>query len=139
VVAVNSRLFTLLSARQSWLGDRQTVLARNIANADTPGFLPQDLSETEFRRKVARLSRPLPPVAMASTDSGHLPAMRQASMEDARPRTGKGWEIAPSGNAVVLEEQAEIMARTQIDHQLGNDLYRKYVQMWRTAVGGGHG
>jgi flagellar basal-body rod protein FlgB len=139
MVAVNSRLFTMLSARQGWLGDRQTVLARNIANADTPGFKPQDLSEAEFRRKVARPSRPLLPVAMTSTDPSHLAATRQPRADDARPHTSQGWEISPSGNAVVLEEQAETMARTQIDHQLGNDLYRKYVQMWRTAIGSGHG
>ncbi len=139
MVAVNSRLFGLLSARQSWLGDRQAVLSRNIANADTPGFRPKDLAEADFRRQVQGMVRPSPPVAMAATDPAHLPPTRRAAAEDARPRTAKGWEIAPSGNAVVLEEQAELMARTQIDHQLGNDLYRKYVQMWRTAVGGGHG
>jgi flagellar basal-body rod protein FlgB len=138
MVAVNSRLFTLMSARQGWLGDRQTVLTRNIANADTPGFLPQDLSETEFRRKVSR-GMPAAPARMAATNASHLPATHRSDAEDARPRTGKGWEVSPSGNAIVLEEQAEMMAHTQIEHQLGNDLYRKYVQMWRTAVGGSHG
>jgi flagellar basal-body rod protein FlgB len=132
-------LFTLLSARQGWLGDRQTVLARNIANADTPGFMPKDLSETEFRRKVTRAVRPAPMILMAATNASHLPASRRPDADDAKPRTGRGWEVSPSGNAVVLEEQAEVMARTQLDHQLGNDLYRKYVQMWRTAVGGSHG
>lgn len=139
MVAVNSRLFTLLSARQGWLADRQTVLARNIANADTPGFAPQDLSEAEFRQKVRQPAQKMAPVALAATDPGHLPPTRPARPGDARPRTVSGWEIAPSGNAVVLEEQAERMAHTQIGHQLGNDLYRKYVQMWRTALGVGRG
>ena len=139
MVAVNSRLFSLLSARQSWLGDRQTVLARNIANADTPGFHPQDLSEAEFRRKAARPRAPMLPVAMALSNPAHLPATRNPATPDAKPHSSNGWEISLSGNAVVLEEQAETMAKTQIDHQLGNDLYRKYVQMWRTAVGSGHG
>ncbi|WP_051328851.1 hypothetical protein [Geminicoccus roseus] len=139
MVAVNSRLFTLLSARQGWLADRQTVLTRNIANADTPGFVPSDLSEAEFRRRATTLARPAPKVAMAATDSSHLPPVRQADLADARPRSAQGWEVAPSGNAVVLEEQAELMAHTQLNHQLGNDLYRKYAQMWRTAVGSGRG
>jgi flagellar basal-body rod protein FlgB len=139
MVAVNSRLFNLLSARQGWLGDRQTVLSRNIANADTPGFVPQDLSEAEFRRRAAQLGRPAPAVQMAATDPSHLPPSRRVDPQDARPRTAEGWEIAPSGNGVVLEQQAELMAHTQLEHQLGNDLYRKYAQMWRTAIGSGHG
>jgi len=139
MVAVNSRLFGLLSARQAWLGDRQTVLARNIANADTPGFRPQDLAEDEFRRAVTRPARPVAPVRLGMTDPAHLAPTRAAPPDDARPRTANGWEVAPSGNAVVLEEQAEQMAHAQLDHQLGTDLYRKYVQMWRTAVGSGHG
>ena len=139
MVAVNTRLFTLLSARQGWLGDRQTILARNIANADTPGFKPQDLSEKDFKRQVAGLQPAAPTMVMASTDPAHLKPTRQRSAEDDHPRTVKGWEIAPAGNAVILEEQAERMAHTQMDHELGNDLYRKYVQMWRTAIGSGRG
>ena len=136
MVAVDTRLFTLLSARQGFLGERQAVLARNIANADSPGFLPLDLSEDEFRRKMSRPGAAAAPVALAATASGHLPPTRAAAgPTDQRPRTEKGWEISPAGNGVVLEEQAEVMARVQMNHKLGSDLYRKYVAMWRTALG----
>src|SRR3546814_14076552 len=45
-------LFSLLGKRMDWLGQRQKVLAQNIANADTPDYVPRDLKPQEFRRMV---------------------------------------------------------------------------------------
>jgi len=45
-------LFHLLGQRMDWLGQRQKVLAQNIANADTPDYVPHDLKPQEFRRMV---------------------------------------------------------------------------------------
>src|SRR3546814_2705238 len=47
-------LFNLLGKRMEWLGQRQKVLAQNIANADTPDYVPHDLKPQEFRRIVER-------------------------------------------------------------------------------------
>ncbi len=41
-------LFDLLSTRQRWLAQREAVLTRNVANADTPSFRPQDLKPQSF-------------------------------------------------------------------------------------------
>ena len=49
----------------------------------------------------------------------------------------EGWETAPSGNAVVIEEQAQKLAQTQIEHQLATSLYGKYVGLMRIALGVG--
>ena len=45
-------LFQLISARLSWLSQRQGVLSQNIANADTPDYQPQDLRAADFARLV---------------------------------------------------------------------------------------
>src|SRR5487761_1715476 len=47
-------LFAALSKRMAWLTERQTVLAQNVANADTPGYVAQDLPEPDFRKYLAR-------------------------------------------------------------------------------------
>ena len=39
-----SPLFSMLTRRLQWLGQRQQVLAQNIANSDTPGFKPRDVA-----------------------------------------------------------------------------------------------
>ena len=40
---MDSGLLVTLKDRLAWLGSRQTVLARNVANANTPGFKADDL------------------------------------------------------------------------------------------------
>ena len=49
----------------------------------------------------------------------------------------KPYEIAPAGNAVVLEEQMMKIAETQIDYELTTILYRKNVHLLKMALGGG--
>ncbi len=128
-------IFEALVRRMSWLGQRQQVLTQNLANADTPGYVPQDLKDGPFARLLARR---VAPVAPATTHPAHLRgaperAARPADSEDQRER----FETAPSGNAVVLEEQLIKMAETQMDYQTMTNLYRKHIQMLRTALGRG--
>lgn len=129
---VHSLMFALLSERAAWLGARQGVLAQNLANADTPGYRPSDL--VPFERALA--SRPaLPAPALLRTRPGHLPATTQERDGDPRDRKVGAWETAPSGNAVVLEEQMQKLAKTQLDHQLATSLYARHLAMLRTALG----
>ena len=54
-------LFEMLTRRMSWLNERQKVLAQNIANADTPHYVPRDLEPLDFESltRSNRLSSPL--------------------------------------------------------------------------------
>jgi len=62
-------LFQAITKRMDWLRQRQTVLAENIANAETPEYVPQDLSERDFRRVLrGQLTR----VEPATTNAAHL-------------------------------------------------------------------
>ena len=61
-----------IKRRLDWLGQRQQVLAGNIANADTPGYLPRDLRPLMFRDLVKREAL----VRLAATDSRHLARLR---------------------------------------------------------------
>ena len=62
-------LFAMLNERMSWLNQRQQVLANNIANADTPGYKPNDLAPVNFEKLARDASRGL---ALAGTDAAHL-------------------------------------------------------------------
>lgn len=131
-MAVHSTLFALLSRRAAWLGSRHGVLAQNIANADTPGYRPLDLAP--FERTLGR-NEPAPFPGLARTNARHLPGRAPApGVDPAAKRTG-AYEIAPSGNAVVLEEQMEKLARTQLDHQLATSLYGRHIALLKTVLG----
>ncbi len=127
-------LFSVIAKRMDWLGQRQNVLADNIANSDTPGFVPQDLDEGQF---LNILRRRLTPVDPWLTHGSHLSG---TALRDGPARATdqkQPYETSPSGNAVVIEEQLMKVAKTQGDHQTMTNLYRKHMDMFRMALRGG--
>jgi flagellar basal-body rod protein FlgB len=72
----------LAERRLGWLETRQRVLAQNIANADTPGYRPRDL--TDFRRLLAGLEGP--PDGRARTDARHWATPRDPRARARPPR-----------------------------------------------------
>jgi flagellar basal-body rod protein FlgB len=63
-------LLQMLKNRLGYLSERQSVVAQNVANADTPGFKPSDL--TPFRFRVAEAAQG-GPGAPTRTKPMHLP------------------------------------------------------------------
>ncbi len=116
----------LAERRLAWLDARQRVLARNIANADTPGFRPADVRP--FQDMIARQS----PGRMQATHAMHLgPA---GGPLGSRPDRA-ALERTPNGNAVALDEQALRVAETDQQHAIAMGLHRKYLALFRTALG----
>jgi flagellar basal-body rod protein FlgB len=120
-----------MKARLQWLGQRQSVLARTIANADTPGYRPHDLVPFRFGHLGADAAPTL-----TTTDAEHLlpgsaGGSRAGGIEAAARRT---YEVAPAGNAVILEEQMAKVNETAIAHELTAQLYKKYQALVRAVV-----
>ncbi len=58
---------------------RQSILAANIANADTPGYQARDIDfSQQLRQKLNTLQRPLGPVSLALTSARHIAGTGQA-------------------------------------------------------------
>jgi len=129
-------VFDALGRRMDWLGQRQTVLADNIANADTPGYTPRDLKEADF---ASTLKRALKPMAPRVTHAGHIDASIPPPQEPEAEDSRETYETAPSGNAVVIEEQMVKVAETQMTYRTMTNLYRKHAQLFMTALGRGGG
>ena len=127
-------LFNAMTQRLNWLSQRQSVLAQNIANANTPNYKPQDLKELDF---VAMLSKSREgSLAMAQTREGHLgggavKAVNYKSFETT------GQETTPTGNAVILEEQLIKTSETRMNYVTTLSLYKKHVDMIKMALGSG--
>ena len=126
-------IFSLLAKRMDWLGQRQQVLAQNIANADTPDYVPHDLKPQEFRRMVERQA--MPTMKPQATQAGHI---QSSSLSDSHRSVEQKerYETAPSGNAVIIEEQLINVAQTQNDYSAITNLYRKQVAMMKLALRG---
>lgn len=125
-------LFSMLTERLSWLGQRQQVLANNIANADTPGFKPRDLAPVNFQRLAEDASRQFP---ITGTNSLHMVSSARSSGPFRVNEQSSFLETTPSGNAVVLEEQLMKMSQNVMEHRITAGLYAKHLGMIRTAIG----
>ncbi len=117
-------LFDLAERRLGWLDRRSAMLAENIANADTPGWRPRDL--LPFTAALAQAG-----VAPLRTNPLHLAG---TSIRDPAERVQDG-ERAPDGNAVRLDVELTKVADTDSAHLLVTDLWKKYIGLYRTALG----
>jgi len=122
-------LLDLAEQRMAWTEQRQSVLAQNIANADTPGWQARDLSP--FAAHLAAAGAAAPAGELAQTSPMHLAA---PGGDAAHPATRLA-ERAPDGNAVSLDKELTRIAETETAHDLASDLYRKYLGLFRTAIG----
>ncbi|VAW11358.1 Flagellar basal-body rod protein FlgB [hydrothermal vent metagenome] len=126
---VDLPVFNLLKEKLNWHQTRQTLLAENVANADTPGFKPLDLAPLDPSDKGGGIRG----VGMLATNRAHI----VASMSGTGPfkeQTAASWETSPSANAVVLEEQMMKVTENQMDYQMATALYSRGLALLKTAI-----
>jgi flagellar basal-body rod protein FlgB len=146
----NFAVFGLIRKRMGWLTDRQTVLAQNLANADTPNYSAKDLSEPDFKRVLEAYgigaNKPAGGLAaarsgasaggsvkLATTNPGHIrPPTPSARVSPLNAKGGN--ERAPSGNDVSVEDQVSKVTETQMDYQMTTNLYRKHLALIKSVV-----
>jgi len=135
-------LFQAITKKMGWLGQRQQVLARNIANVNTPGFKPKDIKAPNFDalmrgKETGNRPQSRGAVPLVATHPAHFSA---SPLED--PIAEQEFDVSmpdapnrPNGNAVVLETELMKVGKTAMDYQLTTNIYRKYVSMFQTALG----
>jgi flagellar basal-body rod protein FlgB len=123
----NIGLFALAEKRLVWTAQRQTVLAANIANANTPGFQARDV---ESFAKVLSGSGPVEPV---QTQPGHMAGTLPTGL--ASLTTNPPDARALDGNAVALDQQLTKVADTETTQSLVTSIWKEYMGMFNTALG----
>jgi len=122
-------VFNLLKEKLNWHQTRQKLLAENVANADTPGFVPLDLKPLDPAGKGVSIGG----IGTATTNRAHIVASLSGASPFAR-ETSASWETSPSANAVVLEEQMMKVTENQMDYQLATTLYSRGLALLKSAV-----
>jgi flagellar basal-body rod protein FlgB len=132
----NIGLMNAISAKIDYLARRQEVVSQNIANADTSGYKPKDLTEIDFGQLIGpKTPTESPKLGMATTNAEHLLAggvKPGAAKNTQQPTT---YEVAPDGNAVIVEEQLVKANQLKMDYDLMVNLYQKNMNMMRIALG----
>ncbi len=119
-------LFDLAERRLAWLDQRQGVLAQNIANASTPGWVPRDVPS--FAASLAAETG----TRLAQTEPGHLAGTADDILAGDTPRP---TARAPDGNAVAIDQQLAEVADGQTAQELVSSIYKTYLGMFNTALG----
>jgi flagellar basal-body rod protein FlgB len=118
-------LFALAERRLAWADRRQTLLAENIANADTPCWRARDLKP--FAALLAGAGQTVTPTL---TNPAHLSARRA----DPAAEQVRG-ERAPDGNSVRLDVELSRVADTESAQAFASSIFTKYAGMFRLALG----
>jgi len=127
-------MFDALKTSMRWHEERQRVLSANIANSDTPGYMPQDVEAPDFARILAGGGFAGAGLSPTATDAAHLRA--STSMAGGfRTVAGTVAEITPDGNGVTIEDQMMQMTQNQLDYELASSLYQRGLGLLRTAIG----
>lgn len=125
-------LFAMLRGRLGYLSQRQQIVAENVANSDTPGFLPKDLKPFSFEAQVQAQK-----ISMASaTHPGHMPLTRTqgGAVSGWNPITQRDSETSLDGNSVVLEEQMMKLSDARMNYDAAIGFYQKSLGLLRLAT-----
>lgn len=118
-------LFQVSHAMARHAGQRHALVARNMANADTPGYRPSDLAP--FHADIGASG------SMKATRPGHIDA--DASIGGFRQITAESTSMSPNGNAVSVEEEMLRAVDVKRQHDRALAVYRHTLTMLRASIG----
>ncbi len=130
-------LLQAIGAKLDYLNQRQSLIAQNVANADTPGYRPRDLVDVNFSdmlREQTQSSSSIRPVGLVATDETHISSSSESGDVRSR-RTREPYEVAPAGNSVIMEEQLVNAGQNAMDYNLMLNVMGKQVGMFQIALG----
>ncbi len=122
-------LFQTAGAMARHAGARQAVVARNIANADTPSFQAQAIPA--FKDVYSGGAS----MHMRVTRPGHLGGSgAQPAIELHQSARG---DASPNGNTVSIEEEMLHSVEVSREHNRALTIYRHAMTVLRTSLGRG--
>jgi flagellar basal-body rod protein FlgB len=106
--------------------ERQSVLAGNVANVDTPGYRPLDLERVD----------PTTPgsTAMATTHEGHLQA---EGVSGGSVSFADAGTVGADGNSVDLERELAKIDANRVRYQTSAELASRRLALLRYTAGDG--
>lgn len=119
-------LFSQANAMARHAAAKQSVVAENVANADTPGFKAKDVAPQEMRggSKAFRATRP-----------AHLmPASQSTEIAVIRDELASS---KPNGNSVSLEMEMLKSIEAERSHGRAIAVYQSALNVLKTSIGRG--
>lgn len=125
----NLTVFETAHAMASHAGQRQAVIAQNVANADTPGFIARDLPSFQEIYSPEQNDYSL----QRATRSGHLHGAVGADASGLL--TEDRSFAAPDGNSVSLETEMLRATDAKRQHDRSLAIYKSALNILRSSLG----
>ena len=131
--SINDNLFGLHTQALDLWQRRSEVLASNLANADTPGYLARDV---DFKKALSSASGQNESLPMAITQQGQINPQAQAADQLAFRTPGLP---TMDGNTVDTQVEQANFAANGVHYQASLSFITAQIHMLRTAITGGQG
>jgi flagellar basal-body rod protein FlgB len=125
-------LLSALTEKMKWHQARQSLLAENVANAETPGYRGRDLKAFGFEEHMRKLSTAQ--IATVATQPMHI-SVQGTDADGFGARQSNSFEITPEGNGVTLEDEMMKVASNQLDYQTITAVYTRSLRILKSALG----
>jgi flagellar basal-body rod protein FlgB len=120
------QLFNLASRQAHWLSVRQTVVAGNVANANTPAYVAKDVEAFDKVMESAGNR-------MAATHPAHF--VEDSIRNSVRSGTVKdGVEIQASGNSVTIADELIKSGEIRRQFEMNTALVKSFHRMMMLTV-----
>lgn len=132
-------LFGLMKTKLDYASERQSVLAENVANADTPNYRAKDVTPPDFHAMVAHAggaqAQKLQMVTTNPKDISSNGAQGNFKTEERKTT----YELNPDGNNVSIDEEMMKVAQNQAEYTKTINLYHKMMSLFKVALGNSGG
>lgn len=116
------------------LGERQKILANNIANADTPGFKARDIDfSSELKQAVANGHTGNSGLAMTTTSDRHIAIQPKGTMvHDLKYRVPDQPSL--DGNTVDMDRERSAFADNMLRQQASVTMMKSSISRIKSAM-----
>lgn len=120
-------IFRMAHGMAKHAGARQTVIAQNMANADTPEYVARDIAP--FKALYENADHP---IHQKATRDAHLNGMMESQSFSSSERRDVSSD--PNGNTVSIESEMLHAVNTKRQHDRAVMIYKSALTILRTAV-----
>ena len=118
---------------------RQTAVAQNVANVNTPGYRQVDVPSFAEAHAASLLPPAADPAAHPAaspriTRAGHL-GPDDGGVAPPEPSVVRDARVAPNGNSVSLEGEIVKAAEIRQDHDMALSVYQSALSILRASLG----
>ena len=130
----NLSVFNMAQQNMQYLSARQQIIAENIANSSTPGYLARDIQKPTFADEIS--SATSAGLKLSTTNSKHIQGLLSSQNNNSyhvyTPQPSEALTI--DGNGVILEQQMNEASKVSSEYKRMITIFNKYKNLMKIAT-----